>query len=163
MYISLRKKYIKCFKIGSLGSVITRILLTSYPWLVSFSVTDESDTFWAALRYAFHPKPSRQMAVNSQALPDDLIGSSGSTLGCLHSMMLLSSTLPSSWCPKRGYSAGLAMCPLSTGQSEALQYIHVAAVNQQGEQVEPMKEGEPGWWSWKVWQQEESPGDGCCS
>ena len=43
--------------------MITRILLTSYPWLVSFSVTDESDTFWAALRFAFHPKPSRQMAV----------------------------------------------------------------------------------------------------
>lgn len=63
--------------------MITRILLTSYPWLVSFSVTDESDTFWAALRFAFHPTPSRQMAVNSQAFPNDLIGSSGSTVGAV--------------------------------------------------------------------------------
>lgn len=64
--------------------MITRILLTSYPWLASFSVTDESDTFFEeALRFAFHPKPSRQMAVNSQAFPNDLIGSSGSMVGAV--------------------------------------------------------------------------------
>ena len=33
----------------------------------------------------------------------------------------------------------------------------------EGESAEAVKESELGWWSWKVGQQEDSPGDGCCS